>query len=195
MAVKLGTKRNPFPWSFALGEAERASLKAFIESRCEEVGDCLVYQRAYTINCWHPELEKRQPMAVRRAYWLAQGKTVPPGHLVVCTCNEPGCVLHLKCATREKFTSMQFRGSKQSAAHIEKKRQPLLARSVYSDELIELIRSTPRRDPETGERVSNVALAKRLNVPLGIVSGVRRGNYRLPRLADNPWAGLMRGGA
>lgn len=125
-------------------------------------------------------------LLIRRAMIEAERGTIPPGHIVRCTCETRLCVhpAHLRMTTyrevaRECGALGLMSGPVRSARIAATKRAGPQARITQED--ARAIRASSE---------SLTVLARRYGVSVGFVSQVRRGAVRR-EFAGNPWAGLV----
>lgn len=78
------------------------ALIARIQSKCEEVGDCLVWTGCLNQGKY-PQI-KVGPAArsVRHILWEHKNGPIPANRLLSQTCTTPGCVCHVEPQTRSK---------------------------------------------------------------------------------------------
>lgn len=163
-------------WNESNSPEALAALRAHIESRCEEIGECLIFD-SKQIRAWTPT--GARSMHVKRAYWLACGNALPDDLDVMCTCGESRCVAHLKLMTRAARVAKFWKGRKQTAASVQKRRAAMADRYFPDSKILAIL----------DDQGSTEAVAARHGVSRSVVSRVRRGE-RL--LSSNQWSGLMR---
>lgn len=78
-------------------------LVRYIESRCVECGDCLVWQ-GYMHGGKHPQFRRNGTvMYARLEWWKAKNGPVPAGKNIAHTCETRGCICHTEPQTISKI--------------------------------------------------------------------------------------------
>lgn len=152
---------------------------AAIHSRCEEDGDCLIWQGANNAN-GHP---KSKDQTVRRVVWRLVYGEIPAGHVITVTC---GCSLclnqdHLAATTRGEVARKVAQSRdfilRKSAANARSARARL---GKITMDIAREIRSTDKTGRDW---------ARELGVSTSLVSLVRRNKSWKEH--SSPFAGLM----
>ena len=97
---------------------------AWVEARCDQDTYCRLWQFSVSggANGGAPVTTmlidgKRKSLNVRREYFIAQGRKLPRGWVLVPTCRNPRCLEHLQAMTRSKLNALSaFHGGRQTPA-------------------------------------------------------------------------------
>lgn len=159
------------------------AIRARIEERCDEVGECLRYRsrQAAPVVGWQGG---RRTMTLGRLYWLVTGRKVAADLCVSSSCGDPFCVAHLLVRTKVQVSRAAARRGAFDAnpLKVAKVALRLRARSRFSDAVIEAVR---------GSDEPSAVLAERFGMTRAYVNMLKAGRFRLPLANTNPWAGLM----
>lgn len=143
---------------------------ALIKSRCDEVGECWIWNGALDGHGRPQKRHEGKTVYVRRLVReLADGKPVPADKVVPASCGCKKCVSP-KCSsittTREKAVMAARRGVYSSPAKLARMVLTVRAKSHISDELVERIRASDgpcsRISAETKVSLSHVKAIRRL---------------------------------
>jgi hypothetical protein len=154
-----------------------------IKARCEEVGDCWIWQGAKDGHGRPQARHQGKVVYVRRlARELADGKPMPPNLVAASKCGDPGCVspeCSVRTTTKGKAKLAAARGAYSDPAKIARTMLTRRAQSRIPDALVEQIRLAPG---------PCVRIAAETNVSVSHVKAIRRGAARRP--ISSPFAGL-----
>lgn len=173
--------RKPKAWTPPAGREQE--ILARIESRAEEVGDCLLVQSKSR----RPQYRETggNAVSIQRAVWALRGNTLAEGDCVTSRCGDPCCISpdHLMALSRERM-------AKRASGHARRGNEALRAmkiaaasahRQKVSDaQVIEIRCST---DPTAD-------LASRYGVSESLVKRIRSGKTRRTVVAGM-WSQLM----
>jgi hypothetical protein len=154
-----------------------------IRTRCEVVGDCWLWKQGCSDGGMPIMGVLGKTRAVRRVVYAETHGSIPEGKKISPRCGHKKCVSpECLCAVTQKQATQAAakRGAYSGAAKILKTALTMRARSKYSDEVVERIR--------TADGPAHLVAAE-TGVSLSHAKNIRRGTARKDYL-DNPFAGL-----
>lgn len=163
----------------------RAQTIDSIKSRCVEEGDCLLWTGGLDGH-GRPQCRHLGKSAyVRRVLReLVDGKPIPPGMQVACTCGNKLCVSEvcsLVGSSRTRARLASERGAFSGAAKAARIALTKAAKSRFSAQTIEMVRNYPG---------TAKAAAKEVGMSASHAKAIRRGESRTAGVF-NPFAGLL----
>ena len=155
-----------------------------IESRCEEVGDCLEWQGHISAGGSPRMYHDGKTQSARKLVLKAHGKPcdVPPKHKLVCTCENHRCVNadHIAIVPLAKFVRERLVPGTNHLLRSAKIAKARRAGAKLSDADVADIRASTEKDH---------ILAERYGVSRSHVSGIKaRTKWRDHSVS--PWAGM-----
>lgn len=158
--------------------SEGSYLMDRIRSRCTEEGDCLLWGGALSTDGIPRLYMDGQSNSLRRLLWIEKHGDIESSVRIGAKCRENRCVAEAHLVIRDRCDDIK--GLRRSQAFKAKIAAAKRAKSRFTPEFIEMVRSSP---------LNNCALGRQVDLDHRVIAKIR--NHEVWKDYASPFAGLQ----